>query len=175
MSKKKWSLLLAIFFLVQSITSSSILSFENSPLNPPTNIDANYSDGVVKKIYNAICLGVFLYELDTIGRLSKEEIERSYPGSLLNSEVRFDLANMGLGKKGWTRYYPFSVGNKAFIMRIFLTAERAYQPSVPVLYEGALADPAVTFQILPSLNEILSDCKIKPLKLYYSSAASRSP
>ena len=129
----------------------------------------------MKKIYDAICLGVFLYELDTIERLSKEEIERNYSGLSLNSEVRFDLANMDLGKKGWTRYYPFSVGNKAFIMRIFLTSERAYQPSAPILYEGSIANPSVTFQVLPSLNEILAECKIRPLKLYYSSSASRSP
>ena len=130
---------------------------------------------MVKKIYDAICMGVFLYELDTIARLSKEEIERSYPGLSLNSLVRFDLANMDLGKKGWTRYYPFSIGNKAFIMRIFLTAERAYQPSAPVLYEGSIADPAVTFQILPSINEMISGCKIKPRQIYSSSEVNHSP
>ena len=42
------------------------------------------------------------------------------------------------------------------------------------LYEGAIADPAMTFQALPSINEILSDCKIKPLKFYYSYSVSRS-
>ena len=130
---------------------------------------------MVKEIYDAICLGVSLYELDTIARLPKEEIERSYLRLSLNSLVRFDLANMDLGKKGWTRYYPFFVGNKAFIMRIFLTSERAYQPSAPVLYEGAIADPAITFQVLPSINEILSDCKIKPLRTYSLSEVARSP
>ncbi len=173
-SKKKWSGILAIFFLVQSITVSSVLPFEGSVLNPPTNIDINYSDAVVKNIYDAICLGVALYKLDTVARLSKKEIETSYAGSLLNSAVRFDIANMDLGRKGWTRYYPFSVGDKAFIMRIFLTVERTYQPAAPILYEGAIADPAITFQILPSLNEILSDCKIKPIKLQHSTATSRS-
>ena len=175
MKEKKWTALLVIFFLVQGAASSPVLSFESSPLNPPTNIDVNHSDPVMKKIYDAICLGVSLYKLDTIAGLSRGEIERSYPGLSPNSPVRFDLANMDLGRKGWTRYYPFSVGNKSFIMRIFLTAERAFQSSVPVLYEGAIANPAITFQVLPSLNEILSDCRIKPLKLYYSSAASRSP
>jgi len=173
-SKKKLYCILAIFFLVQSIASSSVLAFENSVLNPPTNIDINYSDGVVKKLYDAICLGVLIYELDTVGRKSKEEIARSCAGLPSNSEVRFDLENMDMGRKGWTRYYPFSVGDKAFIMRIFLTVERAYQSSAPVLYEGVIANPAVTFQVLPSLNEILADCKIKPIKIYHSSATSRS-
>ena len=174
MSIKRWSLLLAVFFLVQSIASSSVLSFEGSPLNPPTNIDVNYSDPVAKRIYDAVCLGVFLYKLDTIKRLPKEEIERSYFGLSLNSEVRFDLANIDLGRKGWTRYYPFFVGQKNFIMRIFLTAERSYQPEAPILYEGSLANPAVTFQVLPSLNEILSGCKIKPRRIYHSSEVNRS-
>ena len=173
MSKKKWSLLLAIFFLVQSISSSLALSFESSLLNPPTNIDANYSDGVVKKIYDAICLGISLYQLDAIGRSSGPDIEKSYAALALNSEARFDLANMGMGKRGWTRHYPFSVGNRAFIMRIFLTAERAYQSAEAVLYEGAINDPAVTFQILPSINDIISSCKIKPHSTYSSSEVNQ--
>lgn len=175
MSKKKWSIILTVFFLVQSIAFSSALSFESSPLNPPTNIDANYSDPVIKRIYDVICMGVLLYELDAVKRLSREEIEKSYPGLSLNTAVRFDLANMDLGKKGWTRYYPFSIGEKMFIMRIFLTAERAYQPSAPILYEGSIANPPVTFQVLPSLNEILADCKIKPHRTYPSSEVNRSP
>ncbi|MDD5174660.1 MAG: hypothetical protein WC482_03800 [Candidatus Omnitrophota bacterium] len=174
MNKVKWPVFLALFFLVQSIASSSVSSFENNPLNPPTNIDINYSDPAVKKIYDAVCVGLFLYELDTISRSSKEEIESGYCGLSLDSGVSFDLANMDIGKKGWTRYYPFSIGNKAFIMRIFLTSERAYQPSAPILYEGAITVPAVTFQVLPSLNEILSDCKIKPRQSYSSSEVDRS-
>jgi hypothetical protein len=174
LSKKKWSGILAIFFLVQVVTSSPVLSFENSSLNPPTNIDANFSDPTVKNIYDAICLGVGLYELDTIEGLSKAEIEGRYPGLSLNSEVRFNLANMDLGRKGWTRYYPFSVGDKNFIMRIFLTVERSYQPEAPVLYEGSIANPAVTFQVLPSINEILSGCKIQPRRTYSSTEVNRS-
>ena len=154
--------------------SPSVLSFESSPLNPPTNIDVNYSDPTVKKIYDAICIGVGLYELDTIGRLSKAEIERRYSGLSLNSEVRFDFANMDLGRKGWTRYYPFSVGDKNFIMRIFLTDERSYQPEAPILYEGSITNPAVTFQVLPSINEIISGCKIQPRRTCSSSEVDRS-
>ena len=174
MSKKKWSIILAIFFLVQSIVSSSVLSFECSSLNPPTKIDAAYSDHVIKNIYDAICMGVFLYELDTIARLSKEEIKKKYPALLLNSGVSFELANMDLGKKGWTRYYPFLIGDKSFIMRIFLTSEKVYQHSMLVLYEGAIANPAVTFQILPSINDTVSSCKSNPHRVRSSSAINHS-
>jgi len=173
-SKKKWSVILAIFFLVQSIASSSVLSFEGSPLNPPTNVDVNYSEGAFRQIYAAVCLGVSLYELDAIRGLSKAEIERRHPGLSINSSVQFDLANMDLGRKGWTRYYPLSIGGKAFIMRIFLTSERAYQPAAPILYEGSLAHPAVTFQMLPSINEIISVHKIRPHRTYPSAEVNRS-
>ena len=137
-------------------------------------MDASYSDGVFKQIYTAICLGVSLYELDAIGGLSKEEIERRRPGLSVNSPVRFDLENMDLGRKGWTRHYPFYIEDKSFIMRIFLTAERTYQPSAPILYEGSLANPAVTFQVLPSINEIISVHKSKPHRTYYSPEVNRS-
>ena len=166
---------MAVFFLVHSLASSSALSFESNPLNPPTNIDVNHSSPVVKDIFDAVCLGVSLYKFDAIQRLSKEEISSLYSGLSLRSEARFDIANMDLGRKGWTRYYPFSVGDKSFIMRIFLTSERTYQSSVPILYEGSITDPAVTFQVLPSLNEILSTCKIKPQRTYYPYEANRSP
>jgi len=107
-----------------------------------------------------------IYELDAVKRYAKDAIMREYPGLFFNAEVRFDLANIDLGKKGWTRYYPFSVGDKNFIMRIFLTAERSYQVPVATLFEGSIQKPAVTFQVLPCVNEILADCKIKPIGTY---------
>jgi len=79
MDKRRWFVLPVIFLLAQSIMSSSVLAFESVPLNPPVNIDVNYSDG-------------------------------------------------------------------AF----------------------------VAFQVLPSVNEILSDCRIKPLTIYPSFEVDRS-
>ena len=168
MNKRRWSIILVIFFIVQSIAPATILPFEINPLNPPIRVNANSSDGSFQKLCGAICLGLFIYELDAVKGCAKDAIIKEYPGLLFNPEVRFDLANIDLGKKGWTSYYPFSVGDKDFIMRIFLTCEKAYQPAAPVLYEGSIANPAVTFQVLPSLSEILSDCKIKPARIYSS-------
>ena len=88
MSKKKWFGILAIFFLIQAMTSSPVLSFESSPLNPPINAAIN-----------------------------------TY---------------------------------------------------VPILYEGTIVKASVTFQVLPSINEILSGCKIKPYQIYSSSEVNRS-
>lgn len=166
-------MLLAIFFIVQYIVPTTALSFEGNPLNPPIRVDPNSPDRSFPELWSAICSGLIIYGMDVNGS-PKEEIVKKYPGAFINSEIRFDLANLEFGRKGWTRYYPFSIGDKNFIMRIFLTAERAYQPQAPILFEGGVNNPAVTFQVLPSVSDILSDCKIKPFKTYSSSQVGRS-
>lgn len=166
MNKKKWSIILAIFFLVQDLIPPPLLAIENNLLNPPTKANIGSSDTQFKKLYDAVCLGLFFYDLDAVKRYTKDAIAREYSDLLFNSEVKFDFANIDIGKKGWTRYYPFSIDNKSFIMRIFLTSEAHYQPSAPILYEGVIKNPAVTFQVLPSLNEILAGCKIRPIRTY---------
>ena len=90
------------------------------------------------------------------------------------SDVRFDFEHIDLMKKGWTRYYPFSVGEKRFVARIFLTKEAAFQQGLPVMSEIVIEDSGVTLQILPSIDEILKDCKIKPNRIYPSSQADKS-
>ena len=173
MNKRKWFILLAIFFLVQYITPSEIYSAANFPLTQ-IRVDSNSQDDCFKKIYNSICVGLFIYRLDAIEKHTKEDLIRNFKNTLIKTDVRFDLDNIDIGKKGWTRYYPFSIGDKNFIMRIFLTEEFSYQQKAQVLYEGILTDPAITFQILPSLNDILSDCRIKPIKTYSSSQVDKS-
>jgi hypothetical protein len=86
--KKKRSFILAMIFLVQSVISSSVLSFESSPLNLFTNGAVNNSD--------------------------------------------------------------------------------------PVLREVAIAGPAAIFQVSPALNEVLSSCKIEPLRACSSSEVNHS-
>ena len=91
MAKKKWFILLVVFFLGQGLIPLQALSFESIPLNSFTNIDINYFDQMIKNIH-----------------------------------------------------------------------------------EDSLAKTKVTFAAMPSLNEILSDCKIKPLTTYSSSEVNRS-
>jgi len=163
---------LVVFFLIQYVVPSEILSGNNFPL-PQIRTGADSVDTLFKPIYESICVGLTIYKLDTIGHYTKEKImtnSRAGAGNL----VRFDMDNIDVGKKGWTRYYPFSIGEKNFIMRIFLTQELQYQPKVKVLYEGTIEDPAVTFQILPSLNELLSDCSIKPIRIHSTSRVDSS-
>lgn len=165
MSKRKWFLLLAIFFLLHDVTFSSTATAINYPLTQ-IKVNPDCPDKFFKKIYDSICFGLSVYRLDAIKGCSKEDLIKNLGNVILNPSIRFDLENIDIIKKGWTRYYPFSIDSKNFIMRIFLTEEKLYQPDAPVLYEGSIVNPAVTFQVLPSLNEILADCKIKPTRIY---------
>ena len=47
MIKKKWPIVLTVFFLAQSIISSSALSFESGSLNSPADSVVNYSASVL--------------------------------------------------------------------------------------------------------------------------------
>jgi hypothetical protein len=173
LNRKRWSIFLVIFFLCAVIIPSKVLSDTNFPLTQ-IKVDSNSGDGFFKKIYESVYLGLSIYKLDTIEKYTKERLITSLQAGTGNGLIKFDLENIDIGKKGWTRYYPFSIGDKNFIMRIFLTEELQYQPKVKILYEGALKDPAITFQILPSLNDIMSDCRIKPFKTYSTAQADSS-
>ena len=177
MNGKKLLTFLIVFFLVQHVTPSQVLSNTSFSLAqiPQVNIDSNSSDNSFKKIYESIYTGLAIYKLDAIERCPKERMAVAIGAICHSPDIAFDLNSISLGKKGWTRYYPFCIDDKNFIMRIFLTGELRYQPKVPVLYEGTLTEPPVTFQILPSINDILAVCKIKPIRTYSLALADRSP
>jgi len=173
LKKNRWLAFLVVFFLIQYFAPSETFS-EPNILLPQLKTVADPSDPMFKEIYQSVYTGLSIYMLDVTGCCTKEKLMaglESAPGG----PVKFDIENMDLGKKGCTRYYPFSIEDKNFIMRICLTEELRYQPKVKVLYEGTLVSPPVTFQVLPSVNDILSDCKIAPFKIYSSSQVDRSP
>jgi hypothetical protein len=117
-----------------------------------------------------------MYKLDVLQGEPKGVIQTKY-GAFIRAfpTVRFDLVNMHIGKASFLRYYPFSIDGKSFIMRMYLTAKGEPEPPVKVLYEGALYDGKVTFQVLPWLNEILKDCDIKPNSIRLQSEVNSSP
>jgi hypothetical protein len=140
---------------------------QNYPL-PQSKIDLKESGNLFKYTYGVSCLALSIYKADAVNRLSKETILKDYGKIASGGELTFDLNNIGIGKRGWTRHYVFSVGDRQFIARIFLTKERFYQPKVKVLYEISMESPEVTLQILPGLNSILKDCRIKPQDFSFS-------
>ena len=172
-NKRKWFAVLVVFFLLSDVIIPSVSTAANYPLTQ-IKVDPDTVDKAFKKIYDSVSFALSVYVSDVIERSSKESLIRNFSQVVLHPSIRFDLENIDVIKKGWTRYYPFSIDGKEFIMRIFLTSERSFLPDAPILYEGSIMNPAVTFQVLPSLKEILSDCKIKPRQVHSSPEVLRS-
>lgn len=162
MNRKIVPVVLVMFFLVQGLTFPREAVSETCNLNPPIRVSMNESRFSFRTVYNVLNLALFVYKLDTVGEYSKERLISECGKALSGPDIKFDLDQIDVGRKGWTRYYPFCVGRKYFVARIFLSKERFYQPRVEVLYEAVMSNPAVTFQILPDLNTILKGCGIKP-------------
>lgn len=162
MNKKRLSIAAAMLFLVQLILPAQGLCEEAAILNPAAKIPSVS----FRQVYGIMCMALSIYNLDAVKNRSKEDIVRIYNAIPPDPAARFELNNIDMGKKGWTRYYPFLIGKKYFIARIFLTNERFYQPKAPVLFEAYIANPAVTIQILPGVNEILENCRIRPHAFY---------
>ncbi|MDP2913725.1 MAG: hypothetical protein Q8N91_06975 [Candidatus Omnitrophota bacterium] len=179
MNRKRLSIVLTALFLVQIVPFTKIFCEEAVLLNPSTllrvdtelgrsiNPSAKVPSIYFKQIYGIMCMALSIYKADAVRHSSKEDLIRRYDGAFPDRSARFDLNNIDIGKKGWTRYYPFAAGNKNFIARIFLTEERFYQPNAPVLFQAHIDNPAVTIQILPGVNEILRGCQIKPHPAIY--------
>ena len=174
MNKKRTAVIAVTFFLIQIIPLAGLSPAENLSPNPLTEIHAGGTNIQFKETCNLLCMALSLYKSDVFNGLSKEELIKMYGPLLSDSSVRFDLKHLDIGKKGWTRYYPFSVGRKMFIARIFLTKEAGFQPKVTVISELAVEDLGVTLQILPGIDEILKGCKIAPNKIYSPSQVDKS-
>ena len=52
--------------------------------------------------------------------------------------------------------------------------ESCFQPKIPVLSELTIEKTGVTLQILPGIDDMLNDCKIKPNRIYPPSPADKS-
>ena len=126
-------------------------------------------------------MALLIYKLDVVERSSKEtikeEIISQYDNAFFSlSGIDYDLDNIDyFRKKGFTRYYPFRVKDTSYIIRIFRSDEKAFQPEVEVLYEGNVKNPAVTFQILKGVNAILETCRLKPREMPLYTEADACP
>lgn len=164
MNKKRLSIILTVFFLVQGVVTPQFLSAETFSLNPPTKVSLNQPQICIEKISDTLCLALLMYKLDVLQGQSKDVIKTKY-GAFISAfpDVQFDLDEMDIGKKGCTRYYPFWIDGKDFIFRLFLTSEVIMRsreiPADQVLYEGTIMDGKITFQILPGVKQISKDCK----------------
>lgn len=174
MNRKRVTALVAVFFLIQTIPSASGVEIPAAALNPPLKVAAA-SETCFPKICEIVCNALFIYKLDALERRSKADIIEHYGVAFSRLiDVRFDLDRIDTGRKGWTRHYPFSVDGNDFIIRIFLTEERTYQPEIEPLFEGTIASPAVTFQIIPGISTLLNDKPVAPHTISSDSEVLRS-
>ena len=166
---KKFTIAVLSLLCAGQLCGASVAA-EVSPLNPPTR----FENITFRQLCGTVCMALAVYKLDAIEGLRKEAIMARHGRILSDCGVRFDLDRMDVKRKGWTRYYPVSAGANTFVVRIFLTRERSYQPSVPVLYEMDISDPQVTCQILPSVSSIVESQRMSPIAISDHSPAGRS-
>ena len=183
MNRKSLALIIAILILVQYSALPQELYPGTISLNPTEKVSLNKPEIAFLKKYDiyVLCLGLLIYKYDVLDKCSKDEIREGIARHKENnffslSGVDFDLDNIDyFNRKGFTRYYPFYIQGKPFVIRIFRTDEKYFQPDVEILYEGKVQDPPVTFQILEGVNTILNDCRIGPSSMPASSKAITSP
>ncbi|MCX5686464.1 MAG: hypothetical protein NTW09_03275 [Candidatus Omnitrophica bacterium] len=171
MNKKRLSIVLAIFFLVQVGCLPQNLSAEICALNIPSRI----ADPHFRNMNIAADVALSIYKKHELGKISKEDIAREFFGGAINECVKFDLDDLRLGKGGWTRYYPVSILGEDLIARVFLSDEEVLQPNVKVIFEAKIENPRITCQIIPNVSDILKDCRIEPHRVYDNTEAARSP
>ena len=175
MGKKNLSLILAFLFLVQGAAFTQDLLPGTMSFKPASKVSLNKPEISFLKKYDIyiFCTALLIYKLDTVQRypkaIIKEKITNQYNNSDFGlSDVNFDLDNIDyFRKKGFTRYYPFYVNGEPFIIRIFRTDEKHFQPDpdIEILYEGSVKNPPVTFQILKGVNAILEHCRLTPQQM----------
>ncbi|MBU0881336.1 MAG: hypothetical protein KKE81_03965 [Candidatus Omnitrophica bacterium] len=170
MNKKRLLSLIVVFILVQIASSGRVSQAQNAALSPSILVAEHY----FKEVYAAVSVAIEAYKSDAIDGNTRKEIVSKYGGEIPGLGIRFDFNRTDMVKKGWTRNYPIVIHDERFIVRIFLTEERAYQPQLPVLFEMEIRDPAVTCQILADINSILSDENIEPYSISSERQVARS-
>lgn len=180
MSKSKFMTTFVCLFLVltqgvtaQDLRTSSVnLAKKVSPTN--IHIKENFASE-----FNILAFALGMYYLDTEARFSKDMIKEhllennTFCQEELN--IAFDIDNMDFNKKGFTRYYPFVLRDKSFIIRIFDVDEKHYLPDFETFYEGTFENSEIGFQIIPGIKEILKSREAKKITLLDPSIFSTHP
>ena len=171
LSKNKLVPLAICLFLVhtQITASSDSGTFSINPAKRVSPTEISIKE-IFAKEFNILAFALGMYHSDAVERLSKNAIKEKFAGELDSCEsefdVSFDLENMDFGRRGFTRYYPFSVNGRDYIIRIFDIREKGYLSDFEILCEGEFEDSKLGFQILPGLNELLEQRKPEKLRIY---------
>jgi hypothetical protein len=156
------TLAIVVIFLAQALLLPYMTEAGGFSLAPPSVI--NLPD--FNQLLTAVRTGVAIYRLDAMGECPKADLKAKCEAiTAANPLPSFDISKMDLGKKGWTRYYSFSIGNRDLIIRIFLTGEYEYQITIPdedIILQASRKDIGITYQVFTGVNAILKNSRIKP-------------
>ena len=166
LSKNRLLVITVCLFLVHTCAIAST-ELGTSPINPARKVSPTELN--IKELFalefNILAFARGIYSMDVEERLTKADIKKRLADGLdtcaRELSLTFDLDNIDFRKKGFTRYYPFNVEGKDFIVRIFDAREEYYLPDFEVFYEGKYGDTNIGFQIIPGLATILADTKIE--------------
>ena len=180
MNKSKLLAILLSLFWVHA-TSATAMNSGTFPLSPSQKVsptETNQNVPFLQK-FNVLAFALGLYHLDVKERLSKEGIRDRLPdaSSALDKRlgVSFDIENMHFNRKGFTRYYPFSIEGRQFIIRIFDVGEKHYLPELDVYFEGVFEASGIGFQVIPGIDQILEDKKIEKMTFRLPAGCATHP
>lgn len=174
MKKRSALSIAAIFFLVQLILQTGYFArAETNLLNPPSEIDIARTDSLLKSEWGAIRAALDLYDADVNKKLPSGQLIEQAGLFLSGTGVRFHLDDMDAIRKGRTRCYPFSIGDRNFMVMICPKEARRH-PGVPVLMELYIKKQGVILQIFPGVNDILNGLEIRPHRIPAPSPTDKS-
>ena len=166
-------------FLVPSVVvaAQELGTYPINPIKKVSPIEISIKETFASE-FNILAFALGIYQLEIEKGFSKEEIKAALAQSnrACDSAIStaFDLDNIDIHKKGFTRYYPFFVNGKDFIIRIFDPGEKHFLPEFEILYEGMFENSEIGFQILPGLKTILQGEGLKKLSVPDMTATGRS-
>ena len=168
MYKNKLILILACLFLVQPHVGATqdVRTIPVTSIIPVSPIESNPIPTTLHE-YSILVFALSMYYMETRENLSMEQIRERLAGQpevwKEKLAVAFDLDRTSFKKDGYTRYYPFSVRGRDFIIRFFRLKEKDKLPLCDVLHEGTFPDSELAFQIIPGINALLEGKDIKKI------------
>ena len=167
-------------FLVHSLSFAASDAGTN-PFDATRNVNPlkNYQAETFLCQFNVLTFALGMYYMDTEGKLAKEGVrEKLVNNSAIWKEafgIDFDLDNIDFRKEGFTRYYPFSVEGRDFIVRIFDIREKKRLADCEVYYEGKFEKSNLAFQIIPGIKTLLNDKTIEKVEFAREDISSTCP
>lgn len=170
MNKSRLLLTIVCMFLVhtQLVASTNVGTLLLTPPKKVSPLEASQRDAFLKE-FNLLTFALGMYRLDTEVRLTGDEIRNILNENIEHLErvcsIVFDFDRIDFRKKGYTRYYPFTIDGKDYIIRIYLEEERHFLPYADILAQGIFHNSGIGYQIIPGINSILNEVKSGKLPL----------